>query len=251
MSKSDFSLSELNSFKKNIANNNLRYGYYFSLVTSLLALLTFIIAIFTPPISGPFCMGHCIDYPYTDIISRFPCDYLWMFPAMLLLLSFVALMACIHNYATIEKKVFTQIGLSLSIMSAISLLLVYYTQVWVIQPSLIKGETDGISLLTQYNPHGLFIAFEELGYVLMSLALFAIAPVFDSSNKWERAIRWIFNINLISTLITFIIISFIFGIQREYFFEVAIITITYISLILSGMLLARFFKLSLKRNREI
>jgi hypothetical protein len=251
MGKNDFILSELNSFQKNKTNNNLRFGYYFSLSTSILALLTFGTAVFTPPISGPFCKGQCIDYPYTDIISRFPGDYLWMFPAMLLLLSFVALMACIHNYAPNEKKVFTQIGLSLSIMSATALLLVYYTQVSVIQPSLLKGETDGISLITQYNPHGLFVAIEEIGYLLMSLALIAIAFVFDPSNKREKAIRWILIINLILVMISFAIISFKFVIQREYFFEVAIITINYITLILSGILLSRFFKIVLKRNRAI
>jgi hypothetical protein len=35
----------------------------------------------------------------------------------------------------------------------------------------MKGETDGIALITQYNEHGLFIAMEELGYITMSIAL--------------------------------------------------------------------------------
>jgi hypothetical protein len=38
----------------------------------------------------------------------------------------------------------------------------YFIQISVIQPSLLKGETDGIALLTQYNPHGIFIALEEV-----------------------------------------------------------------------------------------
>jgi hypothetical protein len=170
---------------------------------------------------------------------------------MLLMLSFVALIACIHNYAPDGKKVFTQIGLSLSIMSATVLFLVYYTQVSVIQSSLLKGETYGISLLTQYNPHGLFIAIEEMGYLLMSLALSAIAFVFDPSNKREKAIRWILIINLILVILSLIIISYKYGIQREYFFEVAIITFTYITLILSGILMARLFKLGLKNSRAM
>lgn len=34
----------------------------------------------------------------------------------------------------------------------------------------MHGETEGITLLTQYNAHGIFIALEELGYLLMSLS---------------------------------------------------------------------------------
>jgi hypothetical protein len=29
----------------------------------------------------------------------------------------------------------------------------------------MNGETDGLSILTQYNPHGIFIALEEIGYL--------------------------------------------------------------------------------------
>jgi hypothetical protein len=32
------------------------------------------------------------------------------------------------------------------------------------QPSLLKGETEGLTLFLQYNPDGIFIALEDLGY---------------------------------------------------------------------------------------
>ena len=58
-------------------------------------------------------------------------------------------------------------------------------------PSLRAGETEGLSLFTQYNPHGLFITGEAFGYLAMSLSLvFAAAVLADG--RMERAIRWLF-----------------------------------------------------------
>jgi len=67
------------------------------------------------------------------------------------------------------------IGLSFAIVSVVLLLSDYYIQIAVIKPSLINGETEGIAILSQYNPHGIFIALEEIGYITMILALFSIA----------------------------------------------------------------------------
>jgi hypothetical protein len=42
-----------------------------------------------------------VPYPFTDpvIAAQWPGDYLWMFPAMLLMLAFVALCVAVHEYA--------------------------------------------------------------------------------------------------------------------------------------------------------
>jgi len=46
----------------------------------------------------------------------------------------------------------------------------------VVQTCLPKGEVDGLSLWSQYNPHGLFIGLEDAGYLSMGVAfLFAAA----------------------------------------------------------------------------
>jgi hypothetical protein len=43
----------------------------------------------------------------------------------------------------------------------------YYIQFSVIPMSLINRETERIPLLIRYNPHGIFLAMEELGYLVM------------------------------------------------------------------------------------
>lgn len=219
-----------------------RLGYYLSLLIAGITAITLGIGFFTPPISGPNCRENCIEYPYLDIASRFPRDYIWMFPAIVLTLLFVALMVCIHYHAPEGAKVFSHIGLALALMSAVLLVANYFVQVSVIQPSLDNGEVDGIALLSQYNPNGLFIALEEIGYLLMSAALFCVVPVFSSANRLERALRWIFIAGFVLALVALAAVSVQHGVHREYRFEVIVISINWIVLIVAGVLLSAVFK---------
>ncbi len=228
-----------------------KLGLYTALMMAVLALITFSIAICTPPVSGPFCKGSCIVYPYTDIISRFPGDYLWMYPAILLVIFYLALLACIHLYAPDNKKIFSLIGLTFSIVSSIALISDYFIQVSVIQPSLINGESDGIAILSQYNPHGVFIALEEIGYIMMSMSFVSLVPVFLRTNPLERAIRSVYLIGFALIVISFIIISVKYGIKREYRFEVASITVDYSIMIVSGILLSIFFRRKTRENLAV
>lgn len=133
-------------------------GFISSLSLAVVAMGTLLIAVFTPPITGPLATGVIIRYPYTDILSRFPRDYYWMYPAILLMLIYIVFMVCVHGYAGKSGNIFSRISLILSVIGAGVLFINYFVQVSVIQPSIISGESDGIALLTQYNPHGVFIA---------------------------------------------------------------------------------------------
>jgi hypothetical protein len=219
-----------------------RLGYYISLIMALLAIMTFAIAICTPPVSGPFCKGSCIVYPFTDIIARFPRDYIWMYSAILLFIVFLAFIACVYQYASDYKKISGLIGLSFSIASALLLIADYFVQISVVQPSLVNGETEGIAILTQYNPHGVFIALEEIAYIMMSIAFITLVPVFSGSDKLKSAIRWVFIISFILIIVSFSLITLKYGIKREYRFEVAAITIEWMALIASGILVGILFR---------
>ena len=147
-----------------------KIGYYVSVFTTILTVITFGIAVCTPPLSGPFCTADCFQYPYYDIISRFPRDYYWMYPAIILSFSYLIMMICIHHFAPDEKKLFTQIGLSFAVISTSILSLDYFVQVSFIQPALLAGETEAIAVISQYNPHGLFIILEEMGFITMNIS---------------------------------------------------------------------------------
>jgi hypothetical protein len=225
-----------------------RVGFYAAICTTLLTIVTFGIALLTPPISGPSCREDCIDYPYLDITSRFPRDYYWMYLAIVLTLSYVVLMVCIHTIAAKEQKIFSHIGLAFAIISAATLVVDYYIQISVIQPSLLNGETDGIALLTQYNPHGIFIALEELGYLIMSVSFLFVAFSFSGASRLEKAIRWVFAGGFVLTLVSFIVIDISYGTEREYTFEIVVISINWLVLIVGSILLSRVFR-SLPQRR--
>ena len=219
-----------------------QFGYYISLFTAVITIITFGIAICTPPLSGPFCKSGCFEYPYHEIISRFPRDYYWMFPAIILSFSYLVMMISVHKAVTPEKSVFSLAGVAFAVISTLILSLDYFVQVSFIQPSLLAGETEGVAMLSQFNPHGLFIILEELGFITMNISFIFLAPALNSSTRLERSLRLTFIIGFILMLLSFIAVVLINGINREYRFEVIIISITWIELIIGSILFSKYFK---------
>ncbi len=219
-----------------------RLGFWSGVLTAVFAAAAFATGITTPPRSGPFCLNSCITYPYTNVASFVPGDYLWMYPGFVLALTFVALIACIHQYVKEDKRIFSQIGLSFALISAAAILIDYFIQLAVMQPSLLKGETEGLALFSQYNPHGIFIALEDLGYLMMSVALLFVGVGFTERARLERVIRWLFIISSLAAIGALIGLSLIYGQDLEYRFEVVVLTINWTVLIIAGVLLSILFK---------
>jgi hypothetical protein len=219
-----------------------RVGFYAAILTALITIVTFGLAIIAVPKSGAACLAGCFAYPYLNTVAQFPHDYLWMPPATVLLLVYVALMASIHSSAAAPQKIFSQIGLSFAIIAAIILASDYFVQFSVIPVSLMNGETEGITLLTQYNPHGLFIVLEDLGYIVMSLSFLCMAPGFAGRTRLEAAVRWVFVAAFILTILSLAVISIVFGLDRQYRFEIVAISINWLVLVINGILLSIVFR---------
>lgn len=233
------------NIKEAVHNGKSRLGFWSAILTAIFAASAFALGITTPPRSGPFCPSACIPYPYTDVASFVPRDYLWMYPGILLAIIFIVLMTCIHYYTPDDRKIFSQIGLSFAIISAAVIALDYFIQLSVIQPSLQKGEIEGLSLFTQYNPHGIFIAFEDLGYLMMSLALLFASTAILKRTGLERAIHWLFMLSSIMSIGALTALSLLYGRNLEYRYEVIVLTINWITLIAGGTLLAILFRRTL------
>ena len=170
--------------------------------------------------------------------------------AVLLIVVYVVLMASIHTYAAQHKKIYSQIGLSFALIAAGILLSDYLIQFSVVPASLMNQETDGIALLNQYNPHGIFIVLEELGYLLMSLSFLLLAPGFANKGRLASVVRWVFIAGFILTMIFLIVIALNYGLDRMDRFEVAVISIDWLVLIINGVLLSLLFRRELKVKRE-
>ncbi len=217
----------------------IRLGLWASIVTVLLTAVFMVMAVATPPRSGPFCGASCVAYPYTDVAQYIPQDYLWLYPGFLLAPLLVVLVACIHGYADAAKKLFSRIGLSLSVLYAAIIMVDYFIQLTVVVPSLQARETAGLSLFTQYNPHGIFITSEALGYLLLTAALLFLAPVFGGGRK-EQVIRWSFVVGFVVAVFAFVVLP-LTG-QSIVAFEVTVLMIDWVVLIVSGILLILVFR---------
>jgi len=222
------------------------FGFISSIILTIITLITFGFGITAVPISGEFCTGDCIEYPYLETIKQFPKDYLWMFFAVFLVITYVIFMVSIHSIAPAERKIYSLIGLAFAIMTGVILLSNFFIQFSVVPASLMNAETEGIPLITQYNSHGVFIALEELGYILMGISFLFIAQVFKGKNPLQASIRWIFIVAFILVIVSFIIVSIISGIVRMDRFEIIVISINWLTLIVNGFLTGIFFRRQLK-----
>lgn len=64
----------------------------------------------------------------------------------------------------------------------------------------------------------------------------------SSATRLERAIRWIFLLGFLLAMVSLAGISLAYGINREYRWEVAVISIDWLVLISAGALLSLAFK---------
>lgn len=225
---------------------NLNFGYYSSIFLTILTIVAFGFAMTAIPPSGPYCPSNCMEYPFPDILLYYPRDYYWMYIAIFQLFAFVIFIVANHFIVNHTKKLFTFLSIAFTLISSTVLLIAYFTQFSVVPISVMKGETEGIALITQYNEHGLFIAMEELGYITMSIALFFLAFAFSKNTRIERIIRIILITQLFLTIIAFIFYSMKFGIERSYLFEVATISINWLVIIVIGILTSIVFKRMIK-----
>jgi len=224
----------------------IKLGLYSSIALTILTIVTFGFAMIAIPPSGPNCPGNCMDYPFSDILTYYPRDYYWMYLAIFQLFAFVIFVVSLHYLASNEKKIFSSLSVAFALISTTVLLADYFIQFAVVPISMMKGETEGIALLVQYNGHGIFIALEELGYITMSIALFFLAPVFSSTNRLNKSIRWVLFLPLFLNILFFVFYSITFGIDRNYRFEVTSITIDWLFLITACILISIYFKRLIK-----
>jgi hypothetical protein len=228
-----------------------RFGLRAAIATGVSTLVTFAHAIATPPRSGALCTGDCFTYPFDGIESRFPRDYGWMFAAITATLLFVALAVALADRAPPARRLTARLGLVLAAMAALVLVGDYFLQLAVIQPSLLAGERDGLALLNQYNEHGVFIALEELGYLLVILSLVCLAAGASGASRVERALRWLVGVGFLAVVALLAYVLAAYGHGRGYRFELAVISIDWLVLIAASFLAAALFCRDLRNARLI
>jgi hypothetical protein len=213
-----------------------------AILTAFMAVVSLAIAVTTLPRSGPYCQSGCVGYPYTDVAALVPRDYLWMYPAVVLTLLVIVLVECIHHQMAPGRRLLSRIGVAFTIMGAAILVVDYASQLTFIQPALVLGETEDLSPWTQYNPHGIFIALENVGYVLLNIAFFfiGIAMLRMATRLWRTA-GWIFTVGGALTLALLVFYSTLYQVRMDYRFEVPAILVTWLVLMAAPVLLSIAF----------
>lgn len=227
---------------KNERRATLSVAMYASGITAGITALAFGLALRAIPISGANCPEDCLEYPYLDTADRFPTDYAWMYPAIGLALAYVLLVVSLRALAPPKRVVFGRMAVALALIAAAILVPTYWVQSSVVPASIAAGETGGIALLTQYNPHGLFIALEEIGYLTMSLSFLLVIPLIGGSGLKQRLVRWLFAAGFVVPLGALVVLTIAYGLDRQDRFEVVVISVDWLVLIVNGILLALAFR---------
>ncbi|HEU5158497.1 MAG TPA: hypothetical protein VFU43_15990 [Streptosporangiaceae bacterium] len=209
-----------------------------SVLTAVTALAALAIGVTTLPHSGPNCRGDCVEYPYTGGAEFVPRDFWWQYPAILVPLLAVVLMMGLARRPSEHAALAARVATTLATIAAGVLVTDYAIQLTVVQPSLLKGETEGLGLWSQFNPHGVFIALENVGYLLLALAFLAIGVAMAAHSRPERVARIAFIAGGTATPLALIGYAAAYRADLNDHFEVASIAVDWLVLIVAGTLLA-------------
>jgi hypothetical protein len=206
--------------------------------TCLLAAGAFALAItLAPARSGPNCLtDDCVTYPYTDVAAYVPEEYWWMLPAAVLPLAFLVLLLSVRAGSGRGRQVGADLAVLVTGAGLTVLATAYAIQLMVVQPSLVKGESDQLVLWSQYNPHGLFIALESVGYFLLSIAMVASATLFPGAGGTRRAIRYVARGFGLAGVLGLPVLALALRSDLEYQYEVLGILAVWGGLIVLGLL---------------
>ena len=114
-----------------------------------------------------------------------------MYPAAVLTLLLIVLVACLAEWVEPPRRVLGRLGFAFSTIGAAVQLVDYAIQLTVLQPALVRGQTDGMSPWNQYNPFGVFIGLENVGYAVLNLGFSLWArPFLDCRPDWNAPSGW-------------------------------------------------------------
>ena len=219
-----------------------RLGVWVAPSTAAVGVVSLVVSVSTPVRSGPWCNDGCVAYPYTDVAAFVPRDYLWIYPEVLLVLLFVVLAACLLHWVPPQRRLSAAVAVCFAVIGAAVLVVDYGIQLTVLQPAVLSGQTEGLSALTMYNPRGVFIALENVGYAVFGVAfVFLGGALAGGSSRRERAVRWVFIVGGVLILAALVLSAAIYRAELDYRFEVMSLSITWLVLIVSGTLLTVVF----------
>ncbi|WP_366924514.1 hypothetical protein MFMK1_001493 [Metallumcola ferriviriculae] len=122
----------------------------------------------------------------------------YVYPSLLLALTYIILLACIHRVVSEEKKIWSLIALSIGILYSVMASINYNIQAVAVRLSLAAGETHGIEMLIPDNLNSIFNALAN-SYVYMALSMYFLGFVF-SKGRNERWIKGLLLVQVVTAI---------------------------------------------------
>ena len=210
-----------------------RIGAPAAFALAALAAVGFTIGVLTPPHSGPWCTGDCISYPYADAARFFPRDYWWMVPGILLAPLFMVVAACVHYCAPGGARPFSLLGVCFAAIATPLVSVAYFMQLVIAQPGLERHEF--VAIFTMYNPHGLFTALEQMGFLMLAAAFFFVSRAIPRESLAAVIGCWVMSTAALIVIVAFVGMAVGYGPEMGTPFEAAIITVDWIALVVAGI----------------
>lgn len=219
-----------------------RWGAFLAFSVAFLCLFTFFFAFQAIPVVGSYCIADCVAYPFTEIGLRYPIDFMWMYPALVLVVNTALLFLMLLMSVDACKRLPAAVSFFFVAASSLVLFGAYFVQVTVLPAQLLLGRTEGLVVFSQYDEYGAFIALEDAGYLLLAFGMGLLWAIFRKGDRLEKWIALIGAFCLFATLAALAFYSFAYGLLRGYRFEVAAISINWLGLVLVGVLLGLWFR---------
>lgn len=116
-------------------------------------------------------------------------------PSLFLGISFVIMMVALHRLAPLERRIWSQTGLTFAIMYGTLICMNYFVQLTLVAPALYRGNVSDSVRPFMFNVFNSFTySVDLLGYSFMSLSTLFAAFVFTGPGL-EKTVRWFMTAN--------------------------------------------------------
>jgi len=173
------SLSSTHSPDTKETNWGYRLGFWSAVITTIGGVVYFLV------ILGAISTGR-FTFPPSDSIQLFG-----GISSLFFCITLVILMASLHAVTPADKKVFSQISLSFTLLFAIAVSINRFTQLGVVRQSIAVGSIEGIAWFLPYGDRSVLLGLEFMGWGwFLGLAMIFAAPLF-SQGKGQFWLRWL------------------------------------------------------------
>lgn len=141
-----------------------KIGYWSSLLACLGASTYTVAQIFSPPLI-PF-----FKFPWNELFI--------VVPSIILSISFVVAISCLHAITPAEKKFWSQISLSFAVMYSTIVSSVYILQLATVIPGTLQGKGAEVAIYSIVKSQPVQ-AIDGLGYAFLGLSTLFAFPIFS------------------------------------------------------------------------